>query len=267
MIASLDMYDFPEIRDATDAWWDALARGFAAEGLEGVPPHRTRGSEESAPWSAPDLFFSQICGYPLRKRFRETLQVVGTPCYRAEGCTGPRYRSVIIVQRDAGIGTVPDLQGARLAYNGALSQSGMSAYRALLAENGVTPGFFGDAICSRGHRASVSLVSSGEADTAAIDCVTWALLQKHAPQECGAVDILAWTPDAPGLPYIVPATTGNAIIAAMRRGIERALADPVAQSARDALLIDGFSPLTDVDYEEIDAMETRARERGLPSLF
>ena len=143
MIASLDMYDFPEIRDATDAWWDALARGFAAEGLEGVPPHRTRGSEESAPWSAPDLFFSQICGYPLRKRFRETLQVVGTPCYRAEGCTGPRYRSVIIVQRDAGIGTVPDLQGARLAYNGALSQSGMSAYRALLAENGVTPGFSG----------------------------------------------------------------------------------------------------------------------------
>ncbi|MEQ8332687.1 PhnD/SsuA/transferrin family substrate-binding protein [Nisaea sp.] len=267
MIASLDMYDFPEVRDATDAWWAALARGFAAEGLEDIPRHRTRLPEESVPWSAPDLFFTQICGYPLRKQFRRTLRVVGTPCYRAEGCSGPRYRSAIIVQRGAGIGSIAELRGARLAYNGAHSQSGMSAFRALLAEKGVEPGFFGDAICSRGHRASVALVSSGEADTAAIDCVTLALLQKHAPQECDTIEILAWTPDAPGLPYAVPAATSGATVAAMRRGIERALADPAAQSARDALLICGFSPLSDADYEEIDVMETRAREQGLSSLF
>jgi ABC-type phosphate/phosphonate transport system substrate-binding protein len=267
MIATLDMYDFPETREATNSWWEALARGFAAEGLPGIPPHRTRSPEESAPWSAPNLFFTQICGYPLRKRYRDSLRVVGTPCYRAEGCDGPRYSSVVIVQRGAGITSIEALEGARLAYNGALSQSGMSAFRALLAGHGIKPGFFGDAVCSRGHRASVSMVTSGEADTAAIDCVTWALLQKHAPQECDAVEVLAWTPDAPGLPYAVPAGIDDQTLAAYRRGIERAIADPSAQSARDALLIDGFSPLTDADYEEIDAMETRARERGLPSLF
>lgn len=267
MIASLDMYDFPEIRGATDAWWEALARGFAAEGLTSIPQHRTRSIEESVPWSAPNLFFTQICGYPLRKRYRESLRVVGAPHYRAEGCDGPRYRSVVIVQRGAGIHSIEALEGARLAYNGALSQSGMSAFRALLAEHGVKPGFFGDAVCSHGHRASVSMVTSGEADTAAIDCVTWALLQKHAPQECDAVEVLAWTPDAPGLPYAVPANVDDQKIAACRRGIERALADPAARSARDALLIHGFTALTDDDYGEIDAMETRARERGLPSLF
>ena len=111
------------------------------------------------------------------------------------------------------------------------------------------------------------MVYSGEADTAAIDCVTWALLQKHAPHECDAVEVLAWTPGAPGLPYAVPASADDQTIAAYRRGIDRAIADPAAQSAREALLIDGFAPLTDADYEEIDAMETRARERGLPSLF
>ncbi|MEO9903362.1 PhnD/SsuA/transferrin family substrate-binding protein [Nisaea sp.] len=267
MIATLDMYDFPEIREATDAWWEALARGFSAEGLSGIPPHRTRSPEESAAWSNPDLVFTQICGYPLRKRYRDALRVVGTPHYQAEGCDGPRYRSVVIVQRGAGITSIEALEGARLAYNGALSQSGMSAFRALLAAHGIKPDFFGDAVWSHGHRASVSMVTSGEADTAAIDCVTWALLQKHAPKECNAVEVLARTPDAPGLPYAVPINVNDQTVAAYQRGVKRALADPTAQSARDALLIDGFSSLTDADYGEIDAMETRARERGLPSLF
>ena len=33
-VASLPMYDLPELREATDAWWRGLARAFAAEGLE-----------------------------------------------------------------------------------------------------------------------------------------------------------------------------------------------------------------------------------------
>lgn len=267
MTASLDMYDFPEIRALTDAWWAALARGFAREGISGIPQYRTRLANEDTAWSAPDLFFTQICGYPLRKRYQDTLRVIGTPCYAAEGCDGPRYRSVIIVQRGAGIDSIRALEGARLAYNSALSHSGMNALRALLSASGITPDFFGDAVCSKNHRGSISMVASGEADTAAIDCVTWALLQKHAPRECDAVEVLAWSPDAPGLPYVVPAETDDSTIAAFRRGIERALGDPAARAAREALLLQGFAPLTDRDYDEIDEMETRARERGLPSLF
>lgn len=267
MIASLDMYDLPEIREATDAWWAALAGAFAAEGISGVPPRRTRCAEESEAWSRPDLFFTQICGYPLRKFFSESLTVLGTPCYAADGCSGPRYSSVVIVQRGAGIGSLGALQGQRLAYNNAHSQSGVSAFRALLAEHGAGPGFFGDAIRSGGHRMSVALVASGEADTAAIDCVTWALLLKHAPEECSEVDVLARTPGAPGLPYAVPAATAPGILAKMRRGLARAVADPDAAAARKALLVEDVALLSDHDYVEIDEIETRAAERGLPSLF
>ncbi|WP_193179484.1 phosphate/phosphite/phosphonate ABC transporter substrate-binding protein [Nisaea sediminum] len=267
MIASLDMYDLPEIREATDAWWVALARAFEAEGIVGVPSRRTRFAEESEAWSRPDLFFTQICGYPLRRFHSESLTVVGTPCYAAEGCTGPRYRSVVIVQRGAGIGSLGALRGQRLAYNNACSQSGVSAFRALLAEHGAGPGFFGDAIRSGGHRMSIALVASGEADTASIDCVTWALLRKHAPEECTEVEVLARTPDAPGLPYAVPAATDPAILAKMRRGLARAAADPDAAAARKALLIEDVALLCDHDYVEIEEIETRAAERGLHSLF
>jgi ABC-type phosphate/phosphonate transport system substrate-binding protein len=267
MIASLDMYDLPEIREATDAWWAALARGFEAEGIAGIPQKQTRFAEESDAWTRPDLFFTQICGYPLRKFHSRALTVVGTPCYAAEGCTGPRYSSVVIVQRGAGIRSLGALRGQRFAYNNAHSQSGVSAVRALLAENGAGPGFFGDAIRSGGHRMSVALVSSGEADTASIDCVTWALLLKHAPEECTEVEVLAWTPDAPGLPYAVPAGTGPGVLAKIRRGLARAVADPAAADARAALLIDDVALLSDHDYVEIDEIETRAAARGLPSLF
>lgn len=267
MIATLDMYDLPEIREATDAWWAALARGFEAEGLTGVPPRRTGLAEESDAWSRPDLFFTQICGYPLRTFHKDGLTVVGAPCYAAEGCSGPRYRSAVIVQRGAGISSLEGLRGQRLAYNNGASQSGMSALRALLAEHGTTPGFFGDAIRSGGHRMSVALVASGEADVAAIDCVTLALLRKHAPEECAAVEVLDWTPDAPGLPYAVRAAADARTVEALRRGIARALADPDAAEARAALLIEDFVPLADHDYVEIDEIETFAVERGLPSLF
>ncbi|WP_420404404.1 phosphate/phosphite/phosphonate ABC transporter substrate-binding protein [Nisaea sp.] len=267
MIASLDMYDLPEIRAATDEWWAALARAFRTEGINGVPAERARFAEESDAWSRPDLFFAQICGYPLRKCHRETLTVIGTPCYAADGCAGPRYSSVVIVQRGAGIGALAALRGQRLACNGATSQSGMSALRALLAEEGHGPDFFGDTIRSGGHRTSVALVTSGEADTAAIDCVTWALLLKHAPEECAAVEVLTRTPDAPGLPYVVPAATDAGTLAALRRGLTRAVADPAGAEARRTLLIEDIALLTDHDYVEIDEIETRAAARGLHSLF
>lgn len=267
MIASLDMYDLPEVRGATDAWWTALARGFRDEGLSDVPEILTRLGDESAAWTRPDLFFTQICGYPLRKRYKTALRVVGTPCYAAEGCTGPRYSSAVIVRRGSGIRSLADLEGRRLAYNSPLSQSGMSAFRALLSDAGAEPGFFDAAIMSGGHRHSVALVSRGDADTAAIDCVTWALLQKHAAEECSGVEVLAWTPDAPGLPYAVSVQTDDTTVEALRRGISRALEDPTSNAARELLLISGFSALTDHDYVQIDEMETRAAEKGLPSLF
>jgi len=35
--AGLPMYDPPELRAIVDAWWEALALAFRAEGIAGVP--------------------------------------------------------------------------------------------------------------------------------------------------------------------------------------------------------------------------------------
>ena len=46
--ASLPMYDFPEVRDATLAWWAGLARAFRRAGVPDVPDRLAQGEEAAA---------------------------------------------------------------------------------------------------------------------------------------------------------------------------------------------------------------------------
>ena len=103
MIAALPMYDWPELRAATDAWWSGLAGHLRAAGLEGVPDHLCREIEPALVWEHPDLLLAQTCGLPFVRRYRDRLRIVATPCYAAEGCDGPTYRSAILVRDDSAI--------------------------------------------------------------------------------------------------------------------------------------------------------------------
>jgi ABC-type phosphate/phosphonate transport system substrate-binding protein len=53
-----------------------------------------------------------------------------------------------------------------------------------------------------------SKVAAGEADIAAIDAVTFALLQRIEPQLTAQVRVIGKTAQVPGLPYIT-STTAN----------------------------------------------------------
>ena len=59
MIAALQMYDWPEVREATDLWWKGIA------GHMGLDLPLSRPDEFTAPWLRDDLLFGQTCGYPF----------------------------------------------------------------------------------------------------------------------------------------------------------------------------------------------------------
>src|SRR5687767_719018 len=92
MSMSLPMYDWPEVREATDAWWAGLARHL---GLSG---RLRRDCDHTAAWNDPGLLFRQTCGYPLTHAYRDRLTLIATPHYAAEGCEGPYYRSSILAR-------------------------------------------------------------------------------------------------------------------------------------------------------------------------
>ena len=247
--ASLPMYDWADLRAATDALWagvrDALRAGGAA-----APEALDRGADAGALWTAPDLVLSQTCGLPFVRRLRGRVALVGTPDYGLPGCPPGWYRSVVVARaRDPREG-VEGFRGARLAVNGADSQSGAQAMMFHIRDRAGP--FFGQILVSGAHERSARMVAEGAADLAAIDAVTWRLVEAHRPF-AAALRVLAETAPTPGLPLV---TAGNPepVAAAVEAAI-----DALEPRAREALGLRGLVRTVPADYDLIAARDVAAR--------
>lgn len=195
MIAALGMYDRAETAAANDRLWSLIRDGLRARGIA-APDALTRGDlAYMAGWTSPDLVLSQTCGLPFRARLHDRVTLIGTPDYGVEGCPPGHYRSVFVARRDR---EAPAFAGARLAYNDGLSQSGWAAPLAHAAALGFR---FGEVLETGGHRLSLLAVAEGRADLAALDAVTWRLLERWEPA-AAEVRVVGLTAPTPGLPLI-----------------------------------------------------------------
>lgn len=265
MTASFPMYDWPEVRSATDDWWQGLARALRAEGVQNVPDRLQRSGDVEALWSAPDLLISQTCGYPLTHAWAGRLTVVATPQYDAEGCEGLNYCSFLLARRDDARG-LEEFRGTIAAYNGTDSQSGYSALRSVIAPLAREGRFFRDSICSGGHLKSMQLVASGEADLCAADAVCWALARRHCADLAGRLRPVGRSDLVPGLPYVTAAAAPRENLNRLRTAVQAAFEDRALGAAREALMLCGHS-LTDTSaYQPILDMESASEAQGYASL-
>lgn len=216
MIASLGMYDLPGTAAANDRLWAGIRDGLRARGLA-APETLTRG--EAAYWAAwedPALVFSQTCGFPYRARLHGRLTLVGTPDFGVEGCPPGHYCSVFVARADDPRDRVAAFDGAVLAYNEALSQSGWAAPMNHAAETGLR---FTTGPQTGAHRLSARAVAEGRAEIAALDAVTWALLQVEDPV-AARLKVVGRTAPTPALPYIAgPGADAEATFAALAGAI------------------------------------------------
>lgn len=256
-IAALPMYDLEEVRPATNAWWAGLARHLTAAGIEDVPQHLSRRTRVADVWDDPALLLGQGCGYPLTHAYRSAWRYVATPVYAAPGCAGVDYRSWLVVPTGSTATTPADVIGGVAAVNDAQSHSGALALKAALAPHRTAQArrhadpLFRAVIWTGGHRASLAAVADGQADVAAVDCVTHALLAEHAPAALDGTRVLGPTLSAPGLPLIAGARVDDATLARLRAGVRLAIAAPDLAPARSALLLSDVAVLPDGAYERI----------------
>jgi ABC-type phosphate/phosphonate transport system substrate-binding protein len=260
------MYDLPELRGATDALWTALARRLEARGVSGVPSELCRDRALPSMWLAPDLLLSQTCGYPLVRALAGRVQVVATPRYRVPHCEGSWYRSLVVVPRASRAAALADLRGSVAAVNEPDSHSGMNSLRALVAPLAGGAPFFGRVLWTGAHRASLELVARGEADVAAIDCVSLALFERALPDLVAEVRAIDITAACPGLPIITRADAARDEIEAMRAALADVMADAELAAARDALLLDGFDLVGPEVYARVEELEAEAATLGYPQL-
>jgi len=187
-ISSLPMYDWPELQDDNDAFWSTIKAALILEGVD-APERLSRGDDDAAFWTAPDLLLGQTCGYPLATALKGKVQYVTTPVYSVEGCEGPRYSSAIVVRNDSDL-ELSSLADCTFTYNSKVSLSG---YRAIRSKFGEPEAFFAKSIKSGGHRNSARMISIGKADVAAIDAVCWDMLQKFETETINKLRVVGWT--------------------------------------------------------------------------
>ncbi len=265
VIAALPMYDYPELASAHDALWSALRGQLMALGIQ-APDALTRDLGHFEIWRDPRLLLAQACEYPLAKHFATTARKVATPIYTAVGCEGASYRSAIVVRKDDPAVALADLRGRRCVINEIDSNSGMNLLRAAIAPLSGRGRFFASVSQSGSHRQSAALVGAGQADVAALDCVSYAHLRRLDPEITAALRVLAWSPSSPCLPLITAATTDDDTLHGLRTGLARIAADPALASGRAELLLEGFDLNPAAGYDAVLRLEREAAEAGYSTL-
>jgi len=249
-LATLPMYDWPEMRGAQGAFWAVVRDGLRARGVK-APDALSHGAH----WCEAGLVVSQTCGWPWATAYRGTLDLVATPVSTIPGCKGDTYSSMVIVRADAKLRTLADLRGASVAFNGTDSQSGVQTLREAVAPLADGKPFFGQGIKSGAHRDSIKAVARGVADCAAIDAVCWAMAQRFEAEAVANLRVIHQTSPAPALPFV---TRRGGPVSAVRAALENA----IAAGLGEPLFIHAFA---EPDSSRYDALVKRVETA--PPLF
>lgn len=165
-------------------------------------------------WYHPNLLLAQTCWGPMEQGLEDHVALIGQPDYSAyEGGDGALYSSALLMRRDyrpsMPRATAPGdrlpmglLRGARFAFNGNDSMSGLIGLRRDLAFEGEGLSFFSVQTRTGSHRGSIRAVATGNADLCAIDCRTLDLARRFEPAMKGLV-VIGWTSKRKGLPFIM----------------------------------------------------------------
>ena len=260
------MYDFPEVRGAHEVLWKSVARKLEGMGVAGVPAALDRSRSVHALWTDPGLLLSQCCGADLVGRYAGILAPIATPRYRAPGCDECCYSSVVLVADDSPATELSDLRNAVCVVNSRESHSGANALRVLVAPLSRRGRFFSRVLVSGSHPASVTAVAGGEADVAAIDCVTYAHLDRYRPSSLEGTRRLCATARAPGIPFVTRTASPQGLVRALRRALWEAFEEPGVRAAGAAMFIDGVEILPLSAYGRIAELARSAAEQGYPEL-
>ncbi|WP_343729836.1 PhnD/SsuA/transferrin family substrate-binding protein [Duganella sp.] len=224
-----------------------------------------REPELPALWRRPDLLVGHTCGYPYVSFLRGVATLLATPCFDFPGCDGSNYASVIVTRAVDGVNTLAEARGLTAAVNDRHSNSGMNVLRHAVAPLVRNGRFFGKVKWTGSHVASLGAVREGDADIAAIDCVTFGYLRDELPEITDGIKILQYSASSPGLPLI----TARSVLKEVQLQLRHALLAPSPRLREHmaAVRIKAFQHRPDADYDRIVQLESEAVAAGYPALL
>ncbi|NBB48956.1 PhnD/SsuA/transferrin family substrate-binding protein [Rhizobium sp. CRIBSB] len=261
------MYVAPSVvQQAQRAFWAFLRDHLRDQGLFGVPENLDEEMPHHEAWLDPRLLLAQTCGFPFVKQLRGRVRLVATPVYAAPCCDGPSMRSVVVTRAKDATASLAACVGLRVAINEQGSNSGYNLLRAAVAPHAGGRPFFSGLLETGGHLASMEAVRGGDADLAAIDCITYDLLRRHAPERLEGLAILAETPSGPTLPFITRLSATDGELASLRVALRAAITAPELADARAILGLMDVLVLEEGVYDILLEHEQAAIAAGYPAL-
>jgi ABC-type phosphate/phosphonate transport system substrate-binding protein len=262
--ASLPMYCLPEMAAANAALWMAVRQRLRARGVDTADVELDSGLAPDG--VGPGAFFTQICGYPLFKHYRDQGVMLATPHYALPGCVGSTHRAFFMVRVDDPAERLEDLRGRIFGCNSLWSNSGMNLPRLSLARIAGGKPFFSSVVMTGGHVASLERLGDRNIDLCSIDSVTWGFFTKFRPVAAQRYRILDETVPSPSLPFVTSVNTADSDAAAVAGALHEIMDDPQTADLRGMLELAGLSVPDFAAYERLAEYEREAAELGFPEI-
>jgi ABC-type phosphate/phosphonate transport system substrate-binding protein len=264
--ACLPMYCLPEMEAANSAFLAALRRRLRAKGIEAAKTSFSSNHGAVSDSIGPGIFFTQICGYPLFKHYRDQYRVLATPHYAMPGCVGSSHRAFIVVRADDPAERLEGLRGRIFGCNSLLSNSGMNLPRLSLARIAGGSPFFSSVVMTGAHIESLERLDEGSIDACSIDNVTWGFFKKFRSMAAERYRILAETVASPSLPFVTSVNTTEADAVSLTETLYDIMNDPKIAHIREVLELTGLSVPDVAAYRRLAEYEREAAELGYPEL-
>jgi ABC-type phosphate/phosphonate transport system substrate-binding protein len=264
--ASLPMYCLPEMAAANAALWTALQQRLRAKRVDTADVELESNGHPVPDGIGPGVFFSQICGYPLFKQYRDQGIMLATPQYALPGCVGSTHRAFFMVRVDDPAERLEDLRGRIFGCNSLLSNSGMNLPRLSLARIAGGRPFFSSVVMTGGHVASLERLGDRSIDLCSVDNVTWGFFSKFRPGAAKRYRILDETVASPSLPFVTSVNTNASDAAAIAGALHEIVDDPRTADLRGMLELAGLSVPDFAAYERLAEYEREAAELGFPEI-
>lgn len=164
----------------------------------------------------------------------------------------PTYRSVVIANAGAGIASLKDVKGKKVAYGDRASTSSHLIPKTMLAQAGVKADVDYQQHFVGTHDAVAVNVANGNADAGGLSEKIWQYVIDRKLVDPARVKVLGYSPEYPQYPWAMRSDLKPELKAKVRAAFLD-LKDPAVLKNFKA---EGFAPIQDADYDVIREMGT-----------
>lgn len=248
MIACLDMYNWPESREIFAAYWQRVHAHLLSQGVNAPATLTVKDEDLRQLADDGELLLGQICGitYARNNAEQQRFTPLGAFICDDDELESGTYCSVLVAKHghDIDLNSPEELTAAVNGYGSLSGWIVLAQYFSGQSEN--TP--FSDVLISGSHRHSAEMVAQGEADIAALDIISWTMLERFAPDMTSALKVVGRTPALPGLPLVTSTHHDAETIALLKEALYQSMTDPDIQRLMNILGIRGLYDNNPQDY-------------------